>query len=418
MNLLQELFDEVMDEEFGINSLMFMFISRKLKELGIEITPEQEDRIRNQISEIAGENIALEFDDDQLPSLNEGIIKDGSIVLDFSENDIDAFIEEVKSKFPQIISETIQETANLLAKELKKDAPRMLKKRRRHLRSYSKQIQKTWRKPLDLLEMFIVICLEAGTDFNEELRRDQEADTLFVIDVITRLHARACQISSETLSLLSNGHADGAHARWRSLHEISAISFLISKHDDELAERYILHDGIESYKAALQYQEHCEKLGYEPLVDEEMASLKTRYDHLRDRFGKEYRENYGWASEVLNKKKPSFYDIEKAVGLQHLRPFYKLASHNVHANPKGVFFKLGLFPWDGDLLLAGPSFAGLADPGQGTAISLGQITTILLTLGQPSIDRLVTCQILSDLQNEISSEFINVHNSLEDPRAA
>jgi hypothetical protein len=43
--------------------------------------------------------------------------------------------------------------------------------------------------------------------------------------------------------------------------------------------------------------------------------------------------------------------------LDYLRPYYKLASHNVHAQPKGILFKLGLVQ-NQDILLAGPSNYG------------------------------------------------------------
>lgn len=38
-----------------------------------------------------------------------------------------------------------------------------------------------------------------------------------------------------------------------------------------------------------------------------------------------------------------------------------IAEHNVHANPKGAFFKLGLL-CEINILLGGPSNAGLVDP--------------------------------------------------------
>jgi hypothetical protein len=81
----------------------------------------------------------------------------------------------------------------------------------------------------------------------------------------------------------------------------------------------------------------------------------------------------------VKKAKPTFRDIEDSVGTDHLRAHYRMASHNVHANPKGVFFKLRLLP-EAQLLLAGRSNAGLADPGHGTSISLGQVSSTLLTL--------------------------------------
>jgi hypothetical protein len=88
-----------------------------------------------------------------------------------------------------------------------------------------------------------------------------------------------------------------------------------------------------------------------------------------------------------------------------------MASHNVHANPKGVFFKLGLYQEGQDILLAGPSNIGLADPGQGTALSLAQITSTLLCL-ETNIDTLVICDILMTLVDEIGKEFVSVQKHL------
>jgi hypothetical protein len=42
-------------------------------------------------------------------------------------------------------------------------------------------------------------------------------------------------------------------------------------------------------------------------------------------------------------------------------------------NPEGVFFKLGLIG-ESEVLLAGPSNAGLTDPGHASALSLMQIS--------------------------------------------
>jgi hypothetical protein len=260
--------------------------------------------------------------------------------------------------------------------------------------------------------MFIEIALEVGSDFNQEFRAEASAENDLVFEVLTRLHARACQIASEILALLKSGHADGAHARWRSLHEIAVVSFFIKSAGNDVAERYLLHNAIESYKAAKLYQQYCARLGYEPISAEELKDIESTYQYLVGRFGPAYKEEYGWAASALCKDKPTFRDIEQEVGLDHLRPFYKMASHNVHANPKGVFFKLGLYPTSEEILLAGPSNAGLADPGHGTAISLGQITVALL-ITRPNIDRLVVCGILMKLTDEIGEEFLAVQKSLE-----
>jgi hypothetical protein len=91
-----------------------------------------------------------------------------------------------------------------------------------------------------------------------------------------------------------------------------------------------------------------------------------------------------------------------------------MASHNVHANPQGILFKLGLIPESGDILLTGPSNLGLADPGHCAAISLLQTTTNLLTTVEPNLDRIVILNILSTLTNEISAAFYEADQMLKE----
>jgi hypothetical protein len=269
---------------------------------------------------------------------------------------------------------------------------------------------------LDLLDIFLMLALEAGDDFNREFRPRAAKQDDHVFEVLTRLHARACQIASEVLVLLKAGHADGAHARWRSLHEIAVVGFFIASAGNEIAERYLLHDVIESYKAAQQYQRHCKALDYEPLSEQEFGEMESTYNDLISRFADAFAQDYGWAAPVIDSKRPTFRDIEVKAGLGHLRPFYKMACHNVHAGSKGLFFRLGLYPRSHDVLLAGPSNTGLADPGHGTAISLGQITVALLC-SKPSMDSLVTCCVLMKLSREIGDQFLAVQEALESEAA-
>ncbi len=269
-----------------------------------------------------------------------------------------------------------------------------------------------WRAPLERLEAFMVLARQAGEALNDEVRADTLLQQDYVFEVLTRLHARACLIASEILALLRTGHADGAHARWRSLHEIAVVGEFIRQMGAATAERYLLHDTIESYKAAREYQEDCAALGYAPLPAEEFNKIETTYQSLLKRFGPAFKHNYGWASAALGKEKPTFREIEETVGLDHLRPFYKLASHNVHANAKGLFFRLGLYPGQ-DMPLSGPTNTGLAEPGHGTAISLGKIIASLLSI-RPTPHRQALGDTLLKRAEEIGEVFQQTQRSLEE----
>ena len=232
------------------------------------------------------------------------------------------------------------------------------------------------------------------------------------MEVQTRLHARACQIAREVLTLLYAGFAEGAMARWRALHELAVVSLFIG-HDEELAERYRFHEAVESRKVAVQYRKHTEKLGLEPITDAEFEQMEADVATLKKRFGKGYGESYGWAVERLRKigKRATFDKIEEAAELGHLRPYYQLASHSVHANPKGAFYRLGLVDQT-EMLLAGPSSYGLADAGQNTAISLGQITSALVSLA-PTLDEIVAMKVAISMVDHVLERFAHVQRELQ-----
>jgi hypothetical protein len=88
-----------------------------------------------------------------------------------------------------------------------------------------------------------------------------------------------------------------------------------------------------------------------------------------------------------------------------------MASHPVHANSKGIFFQLGLLR-ESQILLSGPSNAGLVDPGHGTAISLAQVSAALGDL-QATMDNIVALKIILQLVDEIGEAFAKEHTKLE-----
>ena len=179
----------------------------------------------------------------------------------------------------------------------------MLKEQSQHQQQFEKRLTKRWRRPLDLLDLFISVSTEAGMDFNDEFGDDASRSEDAVFEALIRLHARACQVSSEVLSLLRSGYADGAHARWRTLHEIAVVSCLINEHGQDLAEKYLLHDVIQRHKSARLHQEYAERINEDPLTREEFERLESEHQELVRRFGKSFKEEYGWAASVAGNER-------------------------------------------------------------------------------------------------------------------
>ena len=302
-----------------------------------------------------------------------------------------------------------------MLKKYHQKAKRIIKNEQRVLKGFRKRLNDVWGEPFDLLDVFLQISLEAGSDFNKEIRPIAAKDKDYVFEVLCRLHGRACRIGGENLLLMRNGYASGALARWRALHEIAVTGYFIRKCGNAVAERYLLHEIVESYKAMNNFNQYCEWLGYEPYTDDELSKAKEARDKVCERFGGDFKGPYGWAAGYANtnNRELNFADIEKAIELDHLRPYYKMASYDIHATTKGTAFNIGIADgWERDFVLAGPTNAGLADPGQLTAISIYQITCTFLT-HKPLAHYLVILQSMSLFLNEIKTALMESHNLLE-----
>lgn len=261
-----------------------------------------------------------------------------------------------------------------------------------------------WKNGFDALEILIITCFEVGENFNNFNRDNAVKENNVRFDTVVRLHARACHISSEILWLLKGGYADGAHARWRALHEVVVIALFLIKNENELSVRYRQHAVVESYKSMIQYNRYEPRLNIDRFSEKEIMECKEAYDQLLSKYGKEFKDSYGWASSILNNKKPNFFNIEENVSLDHLRPYYKWASQNIHANAHGINYKLGLSEAEEETLLAGPSNSGMTDPAQLTALSLSQISVGLLNI-YSNIDTLIHQYVIQKLSSNIGELF-------------
>jgi len=321
--------------------------------------------------------------------------------------------EKVTKNLDKLINNSLPEVAQLIRNSLKDSSQDMLDEHRLRRISFESRLLLRWRKPINLLRALQVIALESGEEFNKEMNTDVVNDEPDKIKALISIHARACRITDEILCLLRGGFPDAAFARWRTLHELSVLSFFISKNDNELSQRYLDYSVIDSCKEMKEYVSYQNILGLEPLDEKTIKSLKRKRDNLIKKYGKNYIKNYGWATNVfLPKKKPSFKEIEKWVELDHLRPYYTMACNNIHSGAKGNLYNLGLIKNDGSVLLCGSSNYGLAEAGQNTAISLHQICTVLL-MQRTEYEHLVFAKVMEILTHEICEAFVEVQKQIE-----
>jgi hypothetical protein len=335
------------------------------------------------------------------------------LVLEFTDDDaenitrrVDKFLETL----PQLVDDLAEDMSAKVLADLKKRWPSEARQQTKDISGFQKRLHQRWGAGIDGLRMLVTLAREFGGTFHVDMPVADHAAAPLTIDLLIRLHVRACQITDEIVCLMSNGFADGAMARWRTRHEIAAVCFLLREFGDDLTERYVAHQIVETRKAALQYKKHQQQLGQVALTDAELADIEMQYHRVLDKYGRVFKNSYGWAAKHLNKADPSIADLMEGSKIDHLAPYYRMASHNVHANPKGVFFKLGPVG-EKDILLAGPSNAGLADPGHGAALSLLQISVALLQFNA-TLDNTVAIKIMSILADEIGNALLAAHKQL------
>lgn len=395
MGRLQEMFDKLIrDAPFRAVAEL---VEKKLATAGLHLSPEDADRLVSHLQQ---------HPDEEFP-FNDCGADDPSITITEEETTeiLDRY-RNLRDQIGSILQSTIDDVSPSFIEALHERWAHEAEAQAQDRKQFEERLLQRWGPGIQHLRMALTIARDLGESAHASLRR-QNISSPHLVDVLSRLHARACQVTEEVVVLLTSGLADGAMARWRTLHEIAVVGFFLKASGERAAERYTAHQAIESFRAATDYRECSAALGYEPIPEEEYLELKRQRDALLERYGVEFNKSYGWAADALGNRNPTIRDIERAAGIDKLRAHYRMASHNVHANPKGIFFSLGL-PDGTAALLAGRSDAGLADPGHSCAISLLHITTALCTL-EPDLDSLVGLRALDAITHQIGESLGAAH---------
>ena len=329
-----------------------------------------------------------------------------------AHGDVEYDADAVAKLYEAVVEKAVDELPAIILKDIKKMSSTGLRRRRRTRQGFERRLWKHWKKPLLLLELMVELAHEIGVDIGDQVREETPITNDYTFIALQAIHARACQMSRAILALLRAGFPDDAHARWRSLHELAVVSAFISEHGEDVAERYLLHEVVEQRKLAQQYKGSETWNQLDPEVQREIEELETKYQSLLNRYGRAFKEDYGWAESILGIERPNFAQIEQHVEMDHWRPDYRMASDNVHPNARGTFYKISQGVTDRTVLLAGPSNMGLADPGDFTARSLLLITAAFVATNL-TVDSEVQFEVLQLLRLKTSDAFLQAGDAAE-----
>ncbi|TCC10894.1 DUF5677 domain-containing protein [Kribbella soli] len=293
--------------------------------------------------------------------------------------------EEAIDAAAEVSGEVLNGMGPSVAATLIRTSPRMLREHRIRAGRFERHLQRYWGKALDLFYSILVCAEEAGREFDERNSPATREAGDDVFEVLTGLHARAIRTAGEVYALLTQGFPLGALARCRTLHELAVTAVVIAEFGrmpeyPDLAQRFISHRVIARVADAEVYQTNAAALGEDPFSEEQMNAWRSEREALISQYGTDFKKDYGWAIPLFGFA-PNFRQLEERAGLDHLRGYYRWASHEVHSGSRG--WSLNTFERvDGSLYrLTGRTIEGFTEPGTMAITSLVQTMTFLLTSG-------------------------------------
>ena len=330
------------------------------------------------------ENIVIKREDGEPVGFRRSGVKalvDLKLVLsaaDFSR-ELDARARELLKSLPDKLEELSAKTAADMVRNAENQWPEVSRSIRGEMIDFRNELYRKWKDPIEKLRLLRTVCFELGSEFARDLNENPPEDKDSLREALVVSHVRACQIAEEILFLIEGGFADGAMARCRSLHEIAVIVMFLSMHGEEVARRYLAHKTVDFNEDAVAYHNFMQESGGASVDDRDSDVRIAEYRKAIEEFGKEFKNPYGWAADCLNNQRPSFRDIEKLVFDENARHLYRMANQSIHVSARNLYSRPGL-PKDGPVLLAGPSYLGLAEPGMWVAVSLAMVTVNLFAL--------------------------------------
>lgn len=189
---------------------------------------------------------------------------------------------------------------------------------------------------------------------------------------------------------------------------------VLQQNSDEVCEMFVDYEVVEKYKRAQDFEFKRNLINWKPVPKEQMKLLIERRKEVIEKYGKEFKESYGWTKNLLPKGRRNFRELEELVSMDFMRPFYSWANDNVHSSISGIKNRLGHFEKlpNTYLRLSGPSVYGLADPVQFTVASLKLITQDLVE-DHKSLQQVLILSLLDILEEKIKEEFFKAHLKLQ-----
>ncbi|WP_455885651.1 DUF5677 domain-containing protein [Pseudomonas spelaei] len=289
-------------------------------------------------------------------------------------NDLNETVKEVSDQIadavPQVVQTTLEKMADLIEDELLAQAMEHTENLNKIEELRVNTVERLWGKALDQLNMLRHLVVEWNTAA-AELKKGAYANSHTAL-ALSRVILRAYSVVGEIIALARAGYADGALARWRSLHEICVIAMFLSKQSDKCAQMYLSHSLIEELRLIESGEDNGTISAKNTEDDQYLRALKKQKRQLVEAFGPAFAKDYGWASIELGRAKITFRELESIVGMEVLRQGYQHANSATHGGALAALTRISLG--------MGVEYSGEISPAFGCEVAMSYAAGSLSTL--------------------------------------
>ena len=293
-----------------------------------------------------------------------------------TEEDVRKIIErakafDIKKLFQDMIEMATNDTVLFMKETMFEEVMRF----RADEQEFIARQERKWYRAFVASEALYIMTLEVAESYSKyvkSIKEEELSPKYWTYIVMKNIHGRALQEFLEIITLMKNGFADGAYARWRSMYELAVICSFISQHGEGVARKF-----YEASETDDQYD-----------WAKESGAFPEKQKHIR-------------FSDLRNA-----CDISTDIWSQQ----YDLANKVVHASPQGTFGRLGdmgTYP----VISAGRSDYGITVPGEHSAISLVQISSMFFTLF-PQSDILVQLKSITQWIDVVREAYFKTHDEI------
>lgn len=318
-------------------------ITRAAERQRLELSSREIDRLSAAILNSTGDSLNLDLD---LPcglgiSEAEVHVNIQAIINEISSS-LGHEITSISHAISDAVLATLEEIAKLISVDLEKNAAQHASELSQAHITRVESVERLWGpalKRLDLLRHLV-------SEWDSEAQNTQQGcysqpNTALALE---RLVARVYEVSGEIVVLANHGYADGALARWRTLHEICVVAMFLARQTDRCATMYLWHYKAEELRLLRADRASGLSSVLDIKRDRYMRELRRECSSLVARFGAAYAGDYGWAAVALGRARVTFRDLEEHVGLETLRQGYQQANGAVHGGALATLTRISLGP--------------------------------------------------------------------------